>query len=84
MANISEPGTISVSPDLIAEMEVATTEERRPISEIVGEAIERYLENRRWKRLLAYGEERGRASGYTEEDVPRLIAEVRAEQRQGR
>lgn len=37
-----------------------------------------------WQLLLDYGAERARALGLTEEDVPRLIAEVRTEQRRAR
>ena len=50
-------------------------------TEVVRDAMERYMEDREWNRLLAYGAERTKALGLTEEDVPRLIAEVRAEKR---
>jgi hypothetical protein len=41
----------------------------------------RGFEEQSWQDLLAYGRERGRASGYTEDDVPRIIKEWRREQR---
>ena len=39
-----------IPPDLLAEIEAAASEERRPARELVGEAIERYLSQRRWFR----------------------------------
>ena len=48
---------------------------------MVREAIERYIEERTWQKLLAYGRERAQALGLTEADIPRLIAEARAEKR---
>jgi len=80
----AEENTIAIPPSLLAEIQAAAEEEKRPAEEVLREAIERYLRNRRWQRILAYGEERARALGLTEADVPRLIAEYRKEQRQGR
>ncbi len=80
----AEENNIAIPPSLLAEIQAAAEEEKRPAEEVLREAIERYLRNRRWQRILAYGEERARALGLTEADVPRLIAEYRQEQRQGR
>lgn len=73
--------SIDVPPALLAEIKAAAEAERRTADELVREAVERYLEDRRWKGLLAYGEERARSLGLTEADVPRLIAESRQEKR---
>lgn len=46
------------------------------------EAAKQYLEDRSWMKLMGYGQERARALGITtEEDIDRLIAESRSEQR---
>jgi hypothetical protein len=37
------------------------------------------MEDQEWQKLFAYGENRARALGLTEADVPRLVAEVWAE-----
>jgi metal-responsive CopG/Arc/MetJ family transcriptional regulator len=37
-------------PGLLAEIEAAAAEEHRPARELVGEAVERYLSERRWFR----------------------------------
>jgi hypothetical protein len=80
----AEDKSIVIPPALIAEIQAAADEEKRPAVEVLREAIESYLRSRRWQRILAYGQERARAMGLTEADVPRLIAEYREEQRQGR
>lgn len=72
-----------VPPDLIPEINATAEEEHRAPQELVGEAVERYLRAKRWQKVFAYGERRARELGLTEEDIPRLIAEYREEQRQG-
>jgi hypothetical protein len=66
-------------PGLLAEVESAAQEEQRPPQEMLREVIERGLKERRWERTLAYGQERARATGFSEDDIPRLIAESRQE-----
>jgi predicted transcriptional regulator len=39
-----------IPPGLLAEIEAAAAEDHRPARELVGEAIERYLSQRRWFR----------------------------------
>jgi hypothetical protein len=71
-----------VPPDLIAEIQAIAEEEHRAPGELMRDAFERYKADRDWKKIFAYGEARAKALGLTEEDVPRLIAEYRREQRQ--
>jgi hypothetical protein len=77
-----EDNPIAIPPALLEEIQEAADEDRRPAGEVLREAVERYLENRRWQRLFAYGEERARALGLTEADIPRLIEESRRERAQ--
>jgi hypothetical protein len=44
------PADALIPPGLLAEIEAAAAEERRPARELVGEAVERYLSERRWFR----------------------------------
>jgi len=53
--------TLTLPSALVAEVKAAADEERRAPAEIVREAIERYLKDRRWRRLIAYGQARPRA-----------------------
>jgi hypothetical protein len=73
----SSPDTLAIPPALLADIEAAAEQEHRAPGELVREALERYMEDRAWKKIFAYGEERAKALGLTEEDVPRLIAESR-------
>jgi hypothetical protein len=74
------PTDVLVPPGLIAEVQAAADEEHPAPAELVREAIERYMDEREWRKLLAYGQERARALGLPEADVPRLITEARREQ----
>ena len=60
--------------------EVARTQNRKP-AEVLEEAVRKYLDDQKWQSLVARGEKRARALGITEDDVPRLIQEVRRENR---
>ena len=80
----AEDSSIAISPSLLAEIQAAADEEKRPVEEVLREAIESYLENRRWQRILDYGQQRARELGLIEADMPRLIAESRRERAQER
>jgi hypothetical protein len=73
---------VAIPSALVAEIQAAADEEHRSPGDLVREALERYIEDREWKRILAYGAERAKTLGLTEDDVPRLIAEYRQEKRQ--
>jgi hypothetical protein len=75
---------LTLPTKLAAEVQAVANEEHRPPAELVCEAIERYLKDRRWRRLVSYGQARARELGLTEADLPRLIAEARQEHRQRR
>jgi predicted transcriptional regulator len=70
-----------LSDDLLQQVEGAAIEQNRKPSEVVDEAVRRYLDDRKWRNLVARGEQRAKDLGLTEEDVPRLIEEVRRENR---
>jgi len=75
--------TISMPPEMAKAAESLAKQENRTMSELVREAIRVYHA----QRIGAIFDEIGRyaatrnPNGYTEEDVPRLIKEVRAEMR---
>jgi predicted transcriptional regulator len=76
--------SVQVPSSLFAEVQAAADEDHRTSDDLVREAVERYLKDRRWQRILAYGEQRARSLGLTDADVPRLIEEYREQQRQSR
>ena len=75
---------VGVPPALFAQIEEAAKAEHRTPEEVLQEAVERYLEDKRWQNLLVYGEQQARLLGLTDTDVPRLIDEYRKEHRQNR
>lgn len=79
MKTASDTESVRMPSSLLAEVQAAANEEHRSRDEVVREAIERYLRNRRWQRLLAYGERQAQSLGLTDADVPRLIEEYRQE-----
>ncbi|HZD47455.1 MAG TPA: ribbon-helix-helix protein, CopG family, partial [Silvibacterium sp.] len=75
--------TISLPPDMAKQAEAIAKRDSRSMSDLFREAFRVYQSERIRKALedaAAYGATRN-PYGYTEEDVPRLIKEVRAEMR---
>jgi hypothetical protein len=68
---------LHVPDDLLATLEAKAAEQGTTVDQLAEEAFRKGLEDRDWQDLLAYGRERSLASGYTEEDVPRLVREWR-------
>lgn len=82
----SQTFTISLPPDLAAEVDRVAQAESRSRSELLREAFRQYIQRRqRWERIFDYGEARRRELEIeSEEDVVRLIREDRQERRDRR
>ena len=74
--------TISLPPEMAAQVEEIMKEEGRTKSELLREALRRYMLAREWRGLARYGQRRAEELGITPDDVERLIDESRSEQRQ--
>jgi predicted DNA-binding protein len=75
--------TISMPPEMAASAEYLAKIENRTMSELMREAFRAYDERqvaRFFDEMGEYAKSRN-PHGYTEEDIPRLIDEVRAEMR---
>lgn len=82
-ARKSKVYTISLPPDMAKQAEAIAKRDSRTMSDLFREAFRVYQSQRIRKFLeeaAAYGATHN-PYGYTEEDVPRLIKEVRAEMR---
>ncbi|MEP6916793.1 MAG: hypothetical protein ABJC89_14165 [Acidobacteriota bacterium] len=75
------PKNIAIEPALFDRMTEEAGAQGKTADELANEATKRYLALRRLDRLQRYGQKRAAELGITEADVPRLIAESRAEQR---
>lgn len=72
---------VAIEPELFARIAEEAAAEGRTTDDIANEATKRYLALRRLDRLQRYGQKRAEELGITEEDIPRLIAESRADKR---
>ncbi len=65
--------------EALQEAEKIAKEENRTRSELIREALRRYIAERELRRLQRYGMKKAKELGLKEEDVQRLIDEYRAE-----
>jgi len=72
---------VALDPDLLARMTDEARKEGRTPDDLANEAAKRFLALRSLQSLQDYGQQRAKELGLTEGDLPRLIAESRAEQR---
>ena len=75
------PKNVAIEPELFARITEEAAAECTTADQIANEATKRYLALRRLDRLQRYGQKRAEELGITEDDVPRLIAESRAQRR---
>jgi CopG family transcriptional regulator/antitoxin EndoAI len=81
MARISKTITISLPPEMASQVEKVMKEEGRTKSELLREALRKYMEDREWKSIFRYGERKAKELGIKPEDVEDLIDEYRAEKK---
>ncbi|HEY6345846.1 MAG TPA: hypothetical protein VIY49_30520 [Bryobacteraceae bacterium] len=70
-----------LSQDLIDQIEICAREQGRKPTEILEEAVGRYMASRRLARLAERGEALARARGIREEDIPNVVHGFREEKR---
>ena len=73
---------ITLPEPLLAELEHFSQTQRRTADEIAAEAVSKYLKAQKWTQIVERNNERARELGIAEDDIPRLIAEVRRENRE--
>ena len=72
---------LHIPDDLLAELQAKAHTEGKSVEEMAEQAIREGLKERAWEDLLAYGRERGHASGVGETDVPAVVKQWCREQR---
>ena len=72
---------ISLPREMLDNVTQLAKKEHRTKSELVREALRRYIEDKEWETIRAYGAARAKARGITEADVDRIIHEPRQEKR---
>ena len=71
--------TFSLPPDMADRVDEVMKLEGRTRSELLREALIRYIEECEWRQLLQYGEQQAREQGIGPEDVGPLVEEYRSE-----
>ena len=72
---------LHIPEDLLLAASAAAQADGKTTDELATDALRRYLDHRKLEELGKYGREQAQKLGYTEDDVHRLIAESRREQR---
>lgn len=70
---------LTIPDDLSEALEAAAKAEGKTPEETAEAALRMGLEDRSWQELLGYGSERGKASGYTEDQVSEVVERFRKE-----
>ncbi len=69
--------SLSLPPELLREAETLAKREGRTKSELLREALRRYVQEQEWRSLQQYGARRARRLGIRENEVERVVAEYR-------
>ena len=70
MGTSGKNDSLSVPPDLLAEVEATAERERRSSADVLRDALESYLACRRWDRDAAQDRAKARELGLPDDDAP--------------
>jgi len=65
--------SLSVPPEMAEKIKELMKKEGRTRSELIREALRRYVEEQEWKEIYRYGEMKAREKGITEDQVEDII-----------
>ena len=71
--------TFSLPPEMADRVDEVMKQQGCSRSELLRNALLRYIEEYEWRQLLQYGEQRTREQGIEPDDVARLVEEYRTE-----
>lgn len=78
MGRTTKTITISVPPEMEAQIEELMRLEGRTRSELLREALRRYVREREWRELLGYGRGKAREAGIREDDIEDIVDAYRS------
>ncbi len=73
MARVTKTVTLSIPPEMDKKISVLMKKEGMTRSELLREALRRYMEEREWREILRYGRMRAKEKGITEDQVEDLV-----------
>jgi CopG family transcriptional regulator/antitoxin EndoAI len=73
MARVTKTITLSLPPEMVDKIEELMKEEGRTRSELLREALRRYMEEQGWKEITRYGRMRAKEKGIIEDQIEDII-----------
>lgn len=73
MGRATKTITISIPPEMEAQIEELMRLEGRTRSELLREALRRYVRDREWRELLRYGQRKAQEAGITEDEIEDIV-----------
>lgn len=73
MTRTTKTITLSLPPKMAEKINELMEKEQRTRSELLREALRRYIEEQEWRVILRYGRQRAKEKGITEEQVEDII-----------
>jgi CopG family transcriptional regulator/antitoxin EndoAI len=65
--------TISIPPEMEAQIKELMRLEGRTRSELLREALRRYVRDQEWRELLRYGQRKAQEAGIAEEEIEDIV-----------
>jgi len=73
MARVTKTVSLSLPPEMYKKISALMKKEGRTRSELLREALRRYMEEREWREILRYGRMRAKEKGITEDQVEDIV-----------
>ena len=73
MARTTKTITLSLPPKMAEKIDELMEKEQRTRSELLREALRRYIEEKEWQEILKYGRRKAKEKGITEEKIEDIV-----------
>lgn len=73
MARTTKIITLSLPPKMAKKIDELMKKEQRTRSELLREALRRYIEEQEWQAILRYGRQKAKEKGITEEKIEDIV-----------
>ena len=77
MGRTTQVISISIPPEITSQIDRLAKSESRTRSELLREALRRYLEEQTWKKIFNYGRMKARTLGITSKETEEIVDEYR-------
>ena len=77
MGRTTQVISISIPPEMTSQIDRLAKNESRTRSELLREALRRYLEEQTWKKIFNYGRMKARTLGITSKETEEIVDEYR-------